>query len=68
MDGTTLTLTTGTSGEVTFNLDSGVYLLEVSPPANYGTPVGQVLTVSGADPADTTFTLSDGCGTVPWIG
>jgi len=68
VDGTTLTLTTGTSGEVTFNLDSGVYLLEVSPPAGYGTPVGQVLTVSGADPADTTFTLSDGCGTVPWIG
>ena len=68
VDGTTLTLTTGTSGEVTFNLDNGVYLLEVSPPAGYGTPVGQVLTVSGADPADTTFTLSDGCGTVPWIG
>ena len=68
VDGTTLTLTTGTSGEVTFNLDSGVYLIEVSPPAGYGTPIGQVVTVSGADPADTTFTLTDGCGTVPWIG
>ena len=40
VDGTTLTLTTDSSGEVTFNLDSGVYLLEVSPPANYDTPVG----------------------------
>jgi hypothetical protein len=72
IDGTTLTLTTGTSGEVTFNLDSGVYLLEVSPPAGYDTPVGQVLTVSSGDPSDTTFTLS---GTSPptecsppWIG
>jgi hypothetical protein len=72
IDGTTLTLTTGTSGEVTFNLDSGVYLLEVSPPAGYDTPVGQVLTVSSGDPSDTTFTLT---GTSPptecsppWIG
>ncbi len=72
VDGTTLTLTTDSSGEVTFNLDSGVYLLEVSPPANYDTPVGQVLTVSSSDPSDTVFTLSQttppsGC-TPPWLG
>ena len=72
VDGTTLTLTTGSSGEVTFNLDSGVYLLEVSPPAGYDTPVGQVLTISASDPSQTTFTLASTTGpsgcTPPWIG
>jgi len=72
IDGTTLTLTTGVSGEVQFNLDSGVYLLEVSPPANYDTPAGQVLTITSGDPSQTVFTLSEttppsGCD-VPWIG
>ena len=73
VDGTTLTLTTNSQGEVTFNLDSGVYLLEVSPPAGYDTPTGQVLTVLTSDPADTIFTLyptdpdAGGC-TPPWIG
>ena len=72
VDGTTLTLTTDSSGEVTFNLDSGVYLLEVSPPAGYDTPVGQVLTINTSDPAQTTFTLTSTTGpsgcTPPWIG
>ena len=72
VDGTTLTLTTGTSGEVTFNLDSGVYLLEVSPPANYDTPLGQVVTITNTDPSDTVFALTStlppgGCSP-PWIG
>ncbi|MGI9448870.1 MAG: carboxypeptidase-like regulatory domain-containing protein, partial [Pirellulales bacterium] len=73
VDGTTLTLTTNSQGEVTFNLDSGVYLLEVSPPAGYDTPIGQVLTITAGDPADTVFTLSPsdpdagGC-TPPWLG
>ena len=72
VDGTTLTLTTDSSGEVTFNLDSGVYLLEVSPPAGYDTPTGQVLTVSTSDPTTTAFTLTStspptGCD-IPWIG
>ena len=72
VDGTTLTLTTNSSGEVTFNLDSGVYLLDVSPPANYDTPISQVLTVTNVDPSDTVFTLTTttdptGC-TPPWIG
>lgn len=72
VDGTTLTLTTDSSGEVTFNLDSGVYLLEVSPPAGYDTPVGQVLTITDSDPSDTVFTLAsttppEGCNP-PWIG
>ena len=58
VDGTTLTLVADSSGEVTFNLDSGVYLLEMSPPAGYDTPVGQVVTVASADPADTVFTLT----------
>jgi hypothetical protein len=72
VDGTTLSLTTGVSGEVQFNLDSGVYLLNVLPPANYDTPAGQVLTITASDPAQTVFTLTstsppDGCD-VPWIG
>jgi len=73
VDGTTLTLTTNSQGEVTFNLDSGVYLLEVSPPAGYDTPTGQVLTVLTSDPADTVFTITPsdpdagGCAP-PWIG
>ena len=72
IDGTTLTLTTDSQGEVVFNLDSGVYLLVVSPPANYDTPLGQVLTISSSDPSDTVFTLNQttppsGC-TPPWLG
>lgn len=72
VDGTTLTLTTGTSGEVTFNLDSGVYLMDVSPPAGYDTPVSQVVTITTSDPATTVYTLTEtstggGC-TPPWIG
>ena len=72
VDGTTLTLTTDTSGEITFNLDSGIYLLEVSPPAGYNTPVGQTLTVTTSDPSDTVFTLVEtsppsGCD-IPWLG
>ena len=72
VDGTTLSLTTGVSGTVQFNLDSGVYLLNVLPPANYDTPSGQVITITSSDPAQTVFTLTstsppDGCD-VPWIG
>ena len=73
VDGTTLTMTTGTSGEVTFNLDSGVYLMDVSPPAGYDTPVSQVVTITSSNPATTIYTLSEtdpdagGC-TPPWIG
>jgi hypothetical protein len=72
VDGTTLTLTTGSSGEVTFNLDSGVYLLEVSPPAGYDTPIGQTVTITSSDPPTTVFTLNStqpptNCD-VPWIG
>ena len=71
VDGTTLTLVTDSSGEVVFNLDSGVYLLEMSPPAGYDTPTGLVVTVAGADPADTAFTLtptpSVACDQI-WVG
>ncbi len=72
VDGTTLSLTTGVNGEVVFNLDSGVYLLNLLPPANYDTPSGQVLTITASDPAQTVFSLTstsppDGCD-VPWIG
>jgi len=72
VDGTTLSLTTGVSGEVVFNLDSGVYLLNLLPPADYDTPAGQVLTITSSDPAQTVFNLNstsppDGCD-VPWIG
>ena len=73
VDGTTLSLTTGVSGTVQFNLDSGVYLLNVLPPANYDTPAGQVLTITASDPAQTVFSLTetsppDGGCNVPWIG
>ena len=72
VDGTTLSLTTGVSGEVQFNLDSGVYLLNVLPPANYDTPAGQVLNITSSDPSQTVFALTEttppsGCD-VPWIG
>jgi hypothetical protein len=68
VDGTTLSLTTGVDGVVVFNLDSGVYLLNLLPPAGYATPAGQVLTITSSDPAQTVFSLdSGGCG-VPWIG
>jgi len=72
VDGTTLSLTTGVNGEVVFNLDSGVYLLNLLPPANYDTPTGQVLTITSSDPAQTVFSLTStsppsGCD-VPWIG
>jgi hypothetical protein len=72
VDGTTLSLTTGVSGEVVFNLDSGVYLLNLLPPADYDTPTGQVLTITASDPAQTVFSLTstsppDGCD-VTWIG
>lgn len=72
VDGTTLSLTTGVSGTVQFNLDSGVYLLNVLPPANYDTPAGQVLTITASDPAQTVFSLTttsppSGCD-IPWLG
>ena len=68
VDGTTLTLATGSSGEVVFNLDSGVYLLNVSPPAGYVTPIGQVVTVVASDLSNT-FTLAGpaACSS-GWIG
>ena len=68
VDGTTLTLTTDSNGEVQFNLDSGVYLLEVSPPAGYDTPTGQVLTITSTDPAETVFNLETGGCNIPWLG
>ena len=67
--GTTLTLTTDSSGEVTFNLDAGLYTVDVSPPAGYVTPIGQVVTIVDSDPADTVFSLAGNgqCSPV-WIG
>jgi len=72
VDGTTLSLTTGVDGEVVFNLDSGVYLLDLLPPANYDTPVGQVVSITSSDPAQTVFSLTQtsppsSC-TPPWLG
>ena len=67
--GTTLTLTTDSSGEVTFNLDAGLYTVDVSPPAGYSTPIGQVVTIVDSNPADTVFTLAgNGDCSPPWIG
>lgn len=71
IDGTTITLVTDPTGEVTFNLDSGNYTLTVLPPAGYTMPANQSVTVSDADPAQTVFTLSataaSGCD-VTWVG
>lgn len=69
--GTTLTLTTPSDGTVEFNLDSGVYTFEVSPPAGYDTPVGQIVTVTTSD-TNTTFTLTEtnpggGDCDIPWL-
>jgi hypothetical protein len=70
VDGTVLTLTTDSSGIVTFNLDSGVYLLTCSPPAGYDTPTSLVATVTNAD-ISKEFTLtptSSAACDVPWVG
>jgi len=70
VDGTTLTLTTDSSGIVTFNLDSGVYLLTCSPPAGYDTPTSLVATVTNAD-LSKEFTLTPTSSApcdVPWVG
>ena len=68
VDGTTLTLTTGSSGEIVFNLDSGVYLLNVSPPAGYTTPLGQVVTVTTADLSSTFTLVGSGTCSPGWVG
>jgi len=70
VDGTVLTLTTDSSGIVTFNLDSGVYLLTCSPPAGFDTPTSLVATVTNAD-VSKEFTLTPTSSApcdVPWVG
>ena len=70
VDGTNLILTTPSNGTVTFNLDSGVYLLTCSPPAGYDTPTDLVASVSASD-ISVEFTLtptSSASCDVPWIG
>lgn len=70
VDGTNLILTTPSNGQVTFNLDSGVYLLTCSPPAGYSTPTDLVASVSVSD-VSVEFTLtptSSASCDVPWIG
>ena len=70
VDGTTLTLTTDSSGECVFNLDSGVYLLSCSPPAGFDTPTSLVATITSAD-INKEFTLtptSSASCDVPWVG
>ncbi len=71
VDGTTLTLVSDSSGECVFNLDSGIYLLEMSPPANYQTPVGNTVTVTTSDTSSTftlTATTPSGDCDIPWVG
>ena len=70
IDGTVLTLTSDSSGQCVFNLDSGVYLINVSPPGSFQTPTGQTATIATADIAKT-FTLEPSTsqdGDIPWIG
>jgi len=71
IDGTVLTLVSDSAGQCVFNLDSGIYLLEMSPPAGYQTPVGNTITVTTSD-ISSTFTLtatapSEDCD-IPWVG
>ena len=70
VDGTTLTLVTDSAGQCVFNLDSGVYLLTISPPAGYDSVSGNTVVVTSADTSSTftlTATSSASCD-VPWIG
>ena len=70
VDGTTLTLTTDSAGQCVFNLDSGVYTLQLSPPAGYQTPAANVLVLSGdaSSSFSLTETTSSGDCDVPWVG
>ena len=70
VDGTTLTLTTDSAGQCVFNLDSGVYTLQLSPPAGYQTPTGNVVVLSGdaSSSFSLTETTSSGDCDVPWVG
>jgi len=61
VSGTTLSSTSGSNGQVVFNLDAGSYTLVVAPPAGYATPANTALSIS-AD-SSTTITLSEGEGT-----
>jgi hypothetical protein len=71
IDGTVLTLVSDSAGQCVFNLDSGIYLLEMSPPAGYQTPVGNTITVTTSD-ITSTFTLTatapSGDCDIPWVG
>ena len=71
VDGTTLTLVSDSAGQCVFNLDSGIYLLEMSPPAGYQTPVGNTVTVTTSDTSSTftlTATTPSGDCDIPWVG
>jgi len=70
VDGTTLTLVTDSSVIVTFNLDSGVYLLTCSPPAGYDTPssISAIVTTAGLSKEFTLTPTSSASCDVPWIG
>ncbi|MGI9459989.1 MAG: hypothetical protein ACR2NF_08335 [Pirellulales bacterium] len=66
--GTTISGYTDTNGELVIALDDGTYEVNMMPPAGYGIPASQSVTVSGSSPSDMTFTLTAGCGGIPWIG
>lgn len=51
VDGTSLTVTTDTSGEAVLNLNDGGYTLNISAPSGYDDPAAQSVTISGADDA-----------------
>jgi hypothetical protein len=66
--GTTISGYTDTNGELEIALDNGDYEISMMPPAGYGIPPNQDVTVDNADPSEITFILNAGCGGVPWIG
>lgn len=66
--GTTISGYTDTNGELEIALDNGDYEISMMPPAGYGIPPNQDVTVDDADPNEITFILNAGCGGVPWIG
>jgi hypothetical protein len=65
--GTTIKGYTGTNGDITIALDNGTYEISMMPPAGYAVPESQTVVIDSAAPAPMQFTLSTGCGGVPWI-
>lgn len=56
--GTTLKQTSGSDGQVTFNLDAGSYSLRVSSPSGYSDPSDTAVTVDGTESVTITVSVT----------